>query len=174
MVLKKVGETRGAADAEPTPTIARTGNTLRDGRSHGAASSSFRRVLNHHLIVVLRERNGGACRREARSAPSPVPQHSQVQNRPCRDKGDQSCWESQVLRPKSQDLPPYPFPNYTQHFSGARDALLVLFQRDVPRTASLPGSRERGSLVSRLGHFLAVPRNFFLDERRIQVPQVPP
>lgn len=89
MVLKKVGETGGAADAEPTLTIAQTGNILRDRRSYGIASSSFRRVLNHHLIMVLQERNGVACRKEAKSPPSPVPQHIQVLKRPCRDKGDQ-------------------------------------------------------------------------------------
>lgn len=79
-------------------------------------------------------------------------------------KGINHAWESQVPRPKSQDLPPYPLPNYTQHFSGARDAVLVLLQWDVPSTASLPGSLDRGSLVSRLGCFFAVARNFFLAE----------
>lgn len=122
----------------------------------------------------LQERNGGAWGKEAKSPPPPVPQHTEVQNRACRDKGDQSCWESQGSRPKSQVLPPHPLPNYTQHFSRARDALLVFFQWDVPSTASLAGSSKRGSLVSRLGRFLAVPRNFFLAEKRIQVPQVSP
>lgn len=76
MVLKKVGEIGGAANAEPTPTIAQIGNILGDGRSHGDASSSFRRVLSHLLIMVLRVRSGISCRREAKSPPTPVPQHT--------------------------------------------------------------------------------------------------